>query len=127
MAVSVPGITWQRIRSGDRSSYKDLSIVIEPAEFGMDRDRLAGVLLADGVDTRKYYSPLVHRHPAFAGSHVEAMPGSEWIESRALSLPLFSHMPAATMRTIAQLVAAAHREATAISGAVGQAARTRVA
>ena len=115
----VPGITWQRIRSRDRSSYKDLSIVVEPSQFGMDRDELASVLLSEGVDTRKYYSPLVHRHPAFAGSAVEPMPNSEWIEARALSLPLFSHMPPATMRTIAQLVAAAHREAGAIS------ARTR--
>jgi dTDP-4-amino-4,6-dideoxygalactose transaminase len=123
----VPGIRWQRIRSGDRSSYKDLAIVIEPAEFGLDRDQLASALLADGVDTRKYYSPLVHRHPAFAGSAVEPMPVSEWIESRALSLPLFSHMPATTMRTIAQLVATVHRDAAAISGRARKVAKARVA
>lgn len=122
----VPGVSWQSIRAGDRSSYKDLSVAIEPAEFGMDRDELARVLLADGVDTRKYYSPLVHRHPAFAGSAVEAMPASEWIETRALSLPLFSHMPASTMRTIGQLVAAAQRNARAITSS-GTGAKTRVA
>ena len=125
--AGVPGIGWQRIRNGDRSSYKDLSIVVEPSEFGMDRDQLAAVLLADRVDTRKYYSPLVHRHPAFAGSGVEPMPVSEWIESRALSLPLFSHMPAATMRTVAQLVAAAHRDRDSISGMAPERGETRVA
>ena len=125
--AGIPGIAWQHIDPADRSSYKDLSIVVEPAEFGLDRDQLASVLLADGVDTRKYYSPLVHRHPAFAGSTVDPMPVSEWIESRALSLPLFSHMPATTMRTIAQLVGAAHRDAAAISGRARKEAKARVA
>jgi dTDP-4-amino-4,6-dideoxygalactose transaminase len=124
--AGVPGITWQAIGVGDRSSYKDLSIAIEPSEFGMDRDRLASVLLADGVDTRKYYSPLVHRHPAFAGSAAGPLVASEWLETRSLSLPLFSHMPARTMRTVAQLVAAAHRDAAAISGAPPR-GRARVA
>jgi dTDP-4-amino-4,6-dideoxygalactose transaminase len=113
----VPGIRWQLIRAGDRSSYKDLCIVIEPKEFGMDRDELARVLRADGVDTRKYYSPLVHRHPAFAGSTADPMPVSEWIETRALSLPLFSHMSSKTMQTIAQLVAAAHASASDVAAA----------
>ena len=121
--ASVPGVSFQQIRSGDRSSYKDFSIVIEPTVFGADRDELAAVLESEGVDTRRYYSPLVHRHPAFAGSRADPMPNSEWLESRVLSLPLYSHMPASVMRTIARLVAVAQRESSAISPARGGSAR----
>lgn len=107
----VDGVVWQRVCAGDRSSYKDLALAIEPTRFGMDRDALANVLQAEGVDTRKYFSPLVHRHPAFAGATVADLTASTWLESRALSLPLFSHMTTATMRTIAELVALAHHNA----------------
>ncbi len=109
------GVSWQRIDRAHRSSYKDLSMVIEPSEFGLTRDELARVLRADGVDTRAYYSPLVHRHPAFAASPAEDLKASEWLESRVLSLPLYSHMPVATVRTIAKLVAAAHEHSQAIT------------
>lgn len=114
---SVPGVSFQEIDPSDRSSYKDFSLAIESAEFGASRDELATVLEAEGVDTRRYYSPLVHRHPAFSAAVAEPMPNSEWLESRVLSLPLFSHMPSATMRTIAQLVAVAQRNAVPLWGA----------
>jgi dTDP-4-amino-4,6-dideoxygalactose transaminase len=109
-----PGVVFQRIRPGDRSSYKDFGIVIEPERFGMDRDDLAAVLREEGVDSRRYYAPLVHRHPAFKSAAAEPMPASEWLETRVLSLPLFSHMPVTTMRTIARLVAAVHRDASRV-------------
>ncbi len=112
----VPGIGWQRVRPGDRSSYKDLSVTIDPVTFGCDRDELADALRADGVDTRRYYVPLVHLHPAFAGAHAEPMPNSEWLASRVLSLPLFSHMPVSTMRTIARLVSAVRESAGPLFG-----------
>jgi len=111
----VPGLRWQQIREGDRSSYKDLTILIEANDFGCSRDVLARALLADGVDTRKYYVPLVHRHPAFASAAVEALTVSTWLESRVLSLPLFSHMPTSTLRTIARLTRTAHLSARELS------------
>jgi dTDP-4-amino-4,6-dideoxygalactose transaminase len=110
----VPGVAWQEVGAGDRSSYKDLTIVIEPSEFGCSRDDVARALFADGVDSRKYYVPLVHRHPAFAGASTEALPVSSWLESRVLSLPLYSHMPPGTLRTIARLVRAISSSAAEI-------------
>ena len=115
----VGGLAWQTIRDGDRSSYKDLTVVIEPTEFGCSRDDVARALLAEGVDTRRYYVPLVHRHPAFAASATEALPVSTWLEARALSLPLFSHMPSTTLRTIAGLVRAINGSAAALIGKPG--------
>jgi dTDP-4-amino-4,6-dideoxygalactose transaminase len=111
----VPGVGFQRIRPSDRSSYKDFSLVIEPDEFGLTRDELASVLLAEGIDTRRYYAPLLHRHPAFVSAAAEPMPVSEWLEARVLSLPLFSHMPIATIRTIARLVATAQGSGAELS------------
>jgi len=111
----VPGVSWQGVAVGDRSSYKDLTVVVEPKEFGCSRDDVARALLAEGVDTRKYYVPLVHRHPAFAGASTEALPVSSWLESRVLSLPLYSHMPLGMLRTIAHLVRAINSSASQIA------------
>ena len=112
--ADVPGIGWQRVAPADRSSYTDLSITVEPSAFGCDRDDLSRALAAEGVDTRRYFVPLVHRHPAFAGATVDPVPQSIWLESRVLSLPLYSHMPVATMRGIARLVRMAHQQAREI-------------
>jgi dTDP-4-amino-4,6-dideoxygalactose transaminase len=117
--AGVPGVRWQQIRSGDRSSYKDLTLAIEPSEFGCSRDDVARALLAEGVDTRKYYVPLVHGHPAFAGAAAEPLPASTWLEPRVLSLPLFSHMPVGTLRTIARLVRSIHESGADLAGKAG--------
>jgi dTDP-4-amino-4,6-dideoxygalactose transaminase len=112
-----PGLTWQTQRAGDRSSFKDLTIVVEPNAFGIDRDELARAMLADGADSRRYFVPLTHRHPAFASATVDALPVSTWLEPRVLTLPLYSHMPAGTARTVARLVAAIQRAAPELRSA----------
>ena len=126
--AGVPGLAWQAQREGDRSSFKDLTVVVEPSEFGCDRDALARALFADGVDSRRYFVPLTHRHPAFASAAVEPLPVSTWLESRVLTLPLYSHMPTGTVRTVARLVAAIHSSAAGVRGRrPADAKRTRVA
>ncbi len=37
----IPGLTFQRIHPQDRSSYKDFSILVDEAKFGLTRDELA--------------------------------------------------------------------------------------
>lgn len=56
----VPGVSFPLVPAGDRSTYKDLTIVIDEAEFGCDAQQLGRVLADDGIDTRRYYAPPVH-------------------------------------------------------------------
>src|SRR5206468_13052776 len=61
----LPGIGFQKVADGDRSSYREFSIVIDPKSFGLNRDQLAFALAAENIDIRKYYDPPVHRQTAY--------------------------------------------------------------
>jgi dTDP-4-amino-4,6-dideoxygalactose transaminase len=91
---SVPGIRFPEVTEGDRSTYKDFTILVEPEEAGVDADGLARALVAEGVETRRYYAPPVHamqsyRHLNGTNGH---LPVTDWAARRVLTLPLWSDM-----------------------------------
>ena len=69
------GVGFQRVRPGNRCSYKDFSITIDTDAFGMSRNDVARALAAEHIDSRKYYDPPVHRHTAYR----TYAPSSEWL------------------------------------------------
>ncbi len=90
---AVPGLRFQRIAAGDRSSYKDFSVVVIPEEFGATRDQLVAFLTSRGIETRNYYVPPVHRHQAYreVGARYDAvLPITDWISERITSLPIWT-------------------------------------
>jgi dTDP-4-amino-4,6-dideoxygalactose transaminase len=120
---SVPGIVFQRLRPGDRSSMKDLSIRIVAAGFGLDRDALAGALAAEGVDTRAYYVPPVHRTAAFASSgpaYEERLPVTCALVDEVLTLPAYGRMTEADVERVAGCIIAVRRHAEAIRDAAAR-------
>ncbi|MBC8249935.1 MAG: DegT/DnrJ/EryC1/StrS family aminotransferase, partial [Anaerolineales bacterium] len=56
----LPGLSFQKVEEGNRSSYKDFSMAVEESDFGLSRDELAQALRAENIDTRKYHDPPVH-------------------------------------------------------------------
>jgi dTDP-4-amino-4,6-dideoxygalactose transaminase len=86
------GITFQRIEEGDRSSYKEFSMLVNE-DFGLTRDELARALKEDGVDSRFYYDPPVHEHKAYR--HLETrseMTVTTDLCERTITIPIHSHM-----------------------------------
>ncbi len=61
----IPGVHVQSLAATDRSTWKDFTIAIDRAAFGVSRDILRRALAADGVDTRTYFDPPVHRQHAY--------------------------------------------------------------
>ena len=49
----------QAADDGDEVTYKAYSIVVEP-EYEVERDVLVDALHAEGIETRRYFSPAVH-------------------------------------------------------------------
>jgi dTDP-4-amino-4,6-dideoxygalactose transaminase len=90
----LPGIGFQEVLPGNRSSYKDFSLTVDAAAFGLGRDELAQALAAENIDTRKYYDPPAHRQTAYR--HFAPPEGrlnvTEWLAASSLSIPLWSHM-----------------------------------
>ena len=91
----LPGIDFQSERPGTRSTYKDFSIMVSPAHFGLTRDALALSLDAENIKTKKYYFPPVHRqkfYTALFGGDEERLPATDHVSENILSIPIFSHM-----------------------------------
>ncbi|MGH2572273.1 MAG: DegT/DnrJ/EryC1/StrS family aminotransferase [Actinomycetota bacterium] len=92
--AEIPGVSFPQVADGDRSTYKDFSILIEPEAFGLDASAAGRALAAEGIETRRYYSPPVHAMRAY--SHLNGTNGrlrvTEEAAARALTLPLWSEM-----------------------------------
>ena len=59
--VGLPGVSFQVIRRGNRSSHKDFSICIDGRSFGLTRDELAEALSAENIQVKKYFFPPLHK------------------------------------------------------------------
>ncbi|MDF2741014.1 MAG: putative aminotransferase [Actinomycetia bacterium] len=90
----LPGITFPAVAEEDRSTYKDFTILIDPEELGMDAAAVAAALAAEGIQTRRYYAPPVHRQRAYrwVGPANGALPHTDWAAARVLTLPLWTGM-----------------------------------
>jgi dTDP-4-amino-4,6-dideoxygalactose transaminase len=99
---ATPGIDFQKVRPNDRCSYKDYSITIEASEFGLSRDLLSKALAAEGIDSRAYYDPPVHRHAAYAqfAPAEGSLSKTDWLARSSLSLPIHSEMEFSTIETV---------------------------
>jgi dTDP-4-amino-4,6-dideoxygalactose transaminase len=88
----VDGISFPVVRPGDRSTFKDLTVLL-PASA--DRARLIEELDAAGIETRTYYHPPVHRQQAYTGNgwgSPPPLPVTEEVCRRVLTLPLWEEM-----------------------------------
>lgn len=101
----LPGIGFQEVLPGNRNSYKDFSITIEPQQFGMSRHALELSLAAENIDTRKYYDPPVHRHTAYQKYYDgQSLPETDWLAAHSLSLPMWSNMDTDTALRICEAI-----------------------
>jgi dTDP-4-amino-4,6-dideoxygalactose transaminase len=102
----IRGVAFPEVLSGDVSTYKDFSLLVDPDGFGIDADCLGRSLAAEGIDTRRYYSPPVHTHRAYRDLPPASLPVTERAARRALTLPLWSEM---TVDHVARVAAAVAR------------------
>jgi dTDP-4-amino-4,6-dideoxygalactose transaminase len=95
--------------AGSQSSYKDFSITIDPARFGMTRDSVRRALADRGIETRTYYDPPCHRQTAFEHFHdrTRLLPGTDLLSARSLSLPMGAHVDEAVVEEVCDAVATA--------------------
>ncbi len=85
----VPGIRLQRIPANMQSAYKDFSIQIDKQAFGCSRDVLQAALAAEGIPTRRYFYPVVHKMKAYQAYNAIVLPVCENIADNILCLPIY--------------------------------------
>ena len=115
----LPGITTQAIREGNRSTFKDLTVLVNEERFGLSRDALSWYLSRKGIDSRKYYDPPVHRTKAYRErwgmKYDEFLPVTNRLSRQALSLPIWSHMELGLVDSVVESVQGAHERAEEIA------------
>jgi dTDP-4-amino-4,6-dideoxygalactose transaminase len=99
--VGVPGVRLQRVDADDCSTWKDLTVRIDPDIFGLSRDQLVLALSVEGVDTRRYFWPPIHRHHVYRHLPQVQLPTTDAVASTVVSLPVW---PGLTMTVVDQVV-----------------------
>jgi dTDP-4-amino-4,6-dideoxygalactose transaminase len=117
--AGIPGVTPQAVDPGDASTYKDFTVIVDESAFGLDRDTVARALKAEGVDTRPYFHPAVHRQEAYADLAPADLPRTDWLADRVISLPLWRAMPPTAVSTIADVLGNLAGHADEIVGTAG--------
>jgi dTDP-4-amino-4,6-dideoxygalactose transaminase len=90
----VPGMHLQRVDSDDCSTWKDLTLRIDPDTFGLSRDEVVRALAAEGVDTRRYFWPPIHRHRVYRELPQTQLPTTDAVSSSVVSLPVWPGLAA---------------------------------
>jgi dTDP-4-amino-4,6-dideoxygalactose transaminase len=117
--ASLPGLRFQTVHPQDVNTYKDYSIHVTPEKFGLTRDELAEGLLAENIETKKYFYPPMHMQTLYRSFHKAAkkdLRQTEEVTGGILSLPIYESLPDSTIETVAQAIhrlarhAAAHKE-----------------
>ena len=117
LLAGIAGVRTQVIGSGDVSTYKDFTIAVDES-FGVDRDTLRRALSAEGVDTRCYFDPPVHRQTAYARPRLDSLPVTDQLASSVLSLPIYPALDLGTVERIVEIVALVQQRAEEVRARV---------
>lgn len=121
-AVSgVPGLRRPVLAEGDESTYKDLTLVVDPAALGLDVPDLTAALSAEGIDSRRYFFPPIHRQKAYADLPADLdLSVTEDVCTRVITPPLWSAMTTADVERLAALVTRLHEHAAQVRRRLGR-------
>jgi dTDP-4-amino-4,6-dideoxygalactose transaminase len=101
---AIPGVRFQKILPEDTSAYKDYSIHLQNDASKLTRDDLASVLLAENIETRKYFFPPLHRQQIYKNYRPaveQYLKRTDSISEGVLSLPIYESLPEDTVEKVA--------------------------
>lgn len=106
----IPGISFPEVSEGDRSTYKDLTVLVDREQFGVSPTGLAAALGAEGVETRRYYAPPVHAMQAYRGAADAngSLPVTGRAAARVLTLPLWNGLTETQVTAVAEAIGRIH-------------------
>jgi dTDP-4-amino-4,6-dideoxygalactose transaminase len=113
--ADVPGVAIQAVAAGDSPTFKDFCVIVDPTALGLARDRFVQGLAAEGVDTRNYFDPPVHRQQAYSDMKPGSLPVTDDVSGRVTSLPMFARLPVEAADRIVECIAALHHHAEEIT------------
>jgi dTDP-4-amino-4,6-dideoxygalactose transaminase len=118
--LTVPGIDVQVVDHGDESTYKDFTIRVDEATFGLSRDGVVTALRSRGVDTRCYFWPPVHRQQAYRALPSGPLPVTDDVAGRVISLPIFPGLALDAVDAVVAILAGVHEHAEEVREAIAR-------
>lgn len=113
----VAGLRGPRKKPGDVSTYKDLTVVVDEGVCGLTAVEIGRALKSEGIDSRRYYHPPIHRQQAYRHLPLVDLPVTDRLAESVLSPPLWSDMTDEDVCAVAE----AFRRALAAPEAVREA------
>jgi dTDP-4-amino-4,6-dideoxygalactose transaminase len=115
--AGVPGVRTQVLAAGDTSTWKDLTIIVDADAYGVPRDRLRAALAAEGIDSRCYFDPPVHRQTSHrtAGPGAPDLPRTDRLAASVISLPIWPALSDAAVDRVAGVIGDVHEQAAAVA------------
>jgi dTDP-4-amino-4,6-dideoxygalactose transaminase len=110
----LPGLTCQHVDPSDESTYKDFTIAVDPEQFGVGRDAVVVALRREGIHTRSYFSPPVHRQLAYAWLEPATLPVTDQVAASVISLPIYGGMSASVPDQVLETLASIAAKADAV-------------
>lgn len=109
---NVVGVAFPVVADGDISTYKDLTMFLDPEVVGLTTGEVQAALTAEGVDSRRYFFPPIHRQRAYAHLRPSSpLPVTDVLAQQTLTVPLWSSMTTADVLRLADVVHGIVREA----------------
>ena len=116
----VPGIRTQVVPVEHVSTYKDFTIAVEADELGIDRNQLVAVLATEGIDTRNYFDPPVHRQQAYEDLAPVDLPSTDAVSRSVVSLPLYPDLSVDDIDSVVEVIRLSHEHADELVAALGE-------
>jgi len=102
-----PGIHVLPITADDGGNGQYAVLIVDSADYGMNRDNLLQVLRAEGIFARSYFVPGCHRSMPYAKSQAHTpvpLPATESILDSILQLPVGPTMSVTSVNQVCQLL-----------------------
>lgn len=100
----VAGVRGPVLDEGDVSTYKDLTMIIDAEVTGLTAVELGEAIRRDGIDSRRYYYPPIHRQRAYDFLPRVDLPLTDRLADSVLSPSLWSHMSDEQVLGMAEVV-----------------------
>jgi dTDP-4-amino-4,6-dideoxy-D-glucose transaminase len=101
--AEVPGVRLLPL-DPEQANCHHITIAVDPAAAGLDRDALRTVLVAENVLARRYFYPGCHRVPPYSQGPVPELPVTDAALERCLSLPTGTAVSAEDVTRIGRVI-----------------------
>ncbi len=110
----VPGIHFQKIDNFSFSVYKDFVITVDKEKFGIYRDELLKELKKNNIESKVYFYPPLHKKMVYKKYMSIPLPATDFVSSRIISLPLYSHMPEGYVKKVCSVIINLHERSKSL-------------